>query len=98
MDNFKGQVTPAMTELLERPHIYSCLIPPNTTDRLQAMDIAVTKPAKAFMKEQFQNWYSEQVTRQMDGEDFENVDLEPVELSMAVIIGAKWLVDMTWLC
>ena len=24
MDNFKGQVTPAMTELLERHHIHSC--------------------------------------------------------------------------
>ena len=96
MDNFKGQVTPAMTELLERHHIHSCLIPPNTTDRLQPMDIAVNKPAKTFLKEQFQNWYSEQVTRQLDGEDVENVDLEPVELSMAVMkeIGAKWLVDM----
>ena len=49
------------------------------------MDIAVNKPAKAFLKEQFQNWYSEQVTQQLDGEDFENVDLEPVELSMAVM-------------
>ena len=68
-----------MTELLERQHIHSCLIPPNTTDRLQPMDIAVNKPAKAFLKEQFQNWYSEQVTRQLDGEDFENIDLEPVE-------------------
>ena len=34
MDNFKGQVTPAMTELLERHHIHSCYIPLNTTDRL----------------------------------------------------------------
>ena len=56
MDNFKDQVTPAMTELLERHHIHSCFIPTNTTDRLQPMDVAVNKPAKAFLKEQFQNW------------------------------------------
>ena len=62
MDNFKGQVTPGMTELLERYHIYSCLIPPNITDRLQPMDVAVNKPAKVFLKKQFQNWYSEEVT------------------------------------
>ena len=62
MDNLKGQVTPAITELLERHHIHSCF---NTTDRLQLMDIAVNKPAKAFLKEQFQNWYSEEVTWQL---------------------------------
>jgi len=60
------------------------------------MDISVNKPAKAFLKEQFQKWYSEQVIEQLNSEDFEIVELEPVELSMAVMkeIGAKWLVDM----
>jgi len=96
MDNFKGQVTSAMTELLERHCIHTCLIPPNTTDRLQPMDISVNKPAKAFLKEQFQKWYSEQVIEQLNSEDFEIVELEPVELSMAVMkeIRAQWLVDM----
>ena len=67
IDNFKSQVTPALTELLERHHIHSCLIPPKTTDRLQPMDIVVNKPTKAPLMEQFQNWYSEQVTQQLDG-------------------------------
>ena len=55
MDNFKGQVTPAMTNLLEKHRIYTCLLPPNTTDR-PPMDIFMNKPVKAFLKEQFQNW------------------------------------------
>ena len=32
MDNFKGQVTPAMTDLLEQHHIHTCSLPPNATD------------------------------------------------------------------
>ena len=91
VDNFKGRFTIAMTDLLEKHCIHSCLLPPNTTDRLQLMDISVNKPVKAFLKEQFQKWYSAQVTQQLDGEDFETVQLESVELSMAMMkeIGSK---------
>ena len=32
MDNFKGQVTPAINELLEANNIHVCLLLPNTTD------------------------------------------------------------------
>ena len=45
MDNFKGQMTPAINELLEANSIQVCLLPPNTTDLLQPMDIAVNKLA-----------------------------------------------------
>ena len=55
MDNFKRYVTPAMTDLLEKHRIHICLLPPNTTYRLQPMDISVNKPVKALLKEQFQN-------------------------------------------
>lgn len=51
MDNFKGQVTSGMTELSKTHNIYPCLIPPNTTDRLQPMDTSVNKTAKSFLKE-----------------------------------------------
>ena len=46
---------------------------------------------KSFRKEQFQKWYAEQVTHQLDGEDVETVPLEPIKLSMAMMkeIGAK---------
>ena len=96
MDNFKGQITEAMIELLERHRIHTCLIPANATDRLQPMDISVNKPAKSFLKKQFEMWYSDQVTQQMEGQDIETVAVEPVDLSMGTMkeLGAKWLVDM----
>ena len=50
MDNFKGQVTENISSLLEKHHLHVCLLPANTTDLLQPMDISVNKPAKSFLK------------------------------------------------
>ena len=43
MDNFKGQTTPSVTNLLEVNNINVCLLSPNMTDRLKLLDIAVNK-------------------------------------------------------
>ena len=75
MDNFKGQITTAVIGLLEDNNIHVCRLPPNTTDRLQPMDVSVNKPAKR----EFQTWYSQQVMKQLEGKDVD--DLEAVELT-----------------
>ena len=43
MDNFKGQTTPSVTNLLEVNNMDVCLLSPNMTDRLKLLDIAVNK-------------------------------------------------------
>ena len=53
VDNFKEQVTSSILDLLEQNEIHVCLLPPNTTDRLQPMDISVNKPAKEFLRKKF---------------------------------------------
>jgi len=78
MDNFRGQVTPAINNLLEENDIHVSLLPPNTTDRLQPMDISVNKPAKDFLKRKFQEWYADQVTEQLVGQDVNEVELDLV--------------------
>ena len=55
MDNFKGQVTFRVSSLLEEYNIHVCLLPANTTDLLQPMDVAVNKPAKDFLKKKFEH-------------------------------------------
>ena len=56
IDNFKGQVlvTATINQLLDSNNIHVCLLPPNTTDCLQPMDLTVNKPAKDFVKSQFE--------------------------------------------
>ena len=98
IDNFKGQVTESVTSLLEDHNIHICLLPANTTDLLQPMDISLNKPAKDFLKRQFNQWYTEQVMKQLEGrdDDLEAAELQPIEMGMPIMkeISAKWLVDM----
>ena len=56
-DVFKGQCTEEVCKLLGDNNILYMLIPANCTDQLQPLDLIVNKPAKDFMKRQFQNWY-----------------------------------------
>ena len=98
-DNFKAQLTDAVTNLLDDNDIHICLLPPNTTDRLQPLHISVNKPAKDFLKRKFDEWYTEQVMKQLDAQDTTDIateQLEPIDLSLSVLkeVGAQWLVDM----
>ena len=47
-DNFKGQLTDDVLQLLERYHIDIVFVRPNCTDCLQPLDLSVNKPAKDF--------------------------------------------------
>ena len=96
MDNFKGQVTASVNALLEENDIYACLLPPNTTDRLQPLDVSVNKPAKDFLRRKFEEWYTEQVIKQLDGQDPDTFDIDPIDLRSAVVKekSAQWLVDL----
>ena len=57
------------------------------------MDIAVNKPAKHYLQQQFQDWYSKQISDQLEGEDVGTAVLEPVDLSLPSMkeLGTKWL-------
>ena len=96
MDNFKGQVTPSINRILEENNIHVCLLPPNTTDLLQPMDISVNKPAKEFLRNEFQQWYSEQVQKRIEEEGVDAVEITPIKLEMPILkeLGVKWLIKM----
>ena len=96
MDNFKRQTTTEIHQLLEENDIYVCLLPRNTTDSLQPLNVSVNQPAKDFLLKKLQEWYSNQTSQQLDSEDIKEVDLKPVDLSMPVLkeMGSKWLVEM----
>ena len=69
-------------------------ITPSITDVLQPTDIPVNKPAKEFIKRQFEQWYSDEVIKQLDWkemDDLETAEIQPVDLSMQVVkqLGAK---------
>ena len=99
INNFKGQVTQLVIQLLEDHNVHVCTLPPNTTDLLQPMDISVNKPAKDYLRAHFDEWYSQEVMKQLEGrelEDLEDIDIQPIDLSMPVMkeVSARWIVDV----
>ena len=66
-DNFKAQRTEKVLKLLEDHHIHEVMVPANCTDRLQPLDISVNKSIKAFLHQEFQNWYSDRLCAQLQG-------------------------------
>ena len=92
MDNFKWQVMTAIFHLLEQHNIHTCLLPANPTDLLQPLDVAVNKPAKDFLRNKFQVWYSEQISDQLqDGQELSSFELGLPLMKEAI---AGWLVEM----
>ena len=64
------------------------LIPPNLTDRLQPLNLSVNKSVKDFLKRQFQEWYADLVSAQVQKCQVELIDLR---LSIVKSLGAKWM-------
>ena len=87
-DNFKGQLTERVTQVLEENNIQSVLIPANHTGELQPMDISVNKVIKSFICNRFSEWYAEQVTEQFYNDDYEPVDLSAARMKC---LGAQWM-------
>ena len=94
-DHFRGQLTAQVTDLLEKHNIQAVLVPACCTNRLQPLDISVNKAAKSFLRSEFQQWYSNEITQQLNSMTCED-EIEPVDLSSAKMkcIGAQWLVRL----
>ena len=91
-DNFKAQCTSTILTLLDSHNINVALIPANCTDRLQPLDLSINKPAKDFLRKQFEGWYAKQVCAQLDeGKQSEGVDLR---LTTMKPLGAEWMVAL----
>ena len=92
-NNFKGQLTDDVLQLLEENYIDVAFVPPNCTDRLQPLDLSINKSAKDFFKAKFQQWYSDQIFEQQK----DDVPLEPVTFPMHMMkpLGAQWLIQFS---
>ena len=89
-DNFKGQVTAEVKQLLEEHNVHAVKLRPNCTDRVQPKDISVNKAAKDFFRQKLNTWYAEQVAQQLD----DGEDLQPINLRGAAMksIEAKLII------
>jgi len=87
-DAFKGQTTESTYQLLEKNNISVVNIPANYTNKLQSMDFSVNKSLKEFLKNQFGDWHSKMVFKDLDESRHVPVDLR---FSVMKPLNAMWL-------
>lgn len=90
-DVFKAQCTESVMKRLEENSILCVLIPSNTTDNLQPLDLSVNKPAKDFICCKFQERFSDIILHQLENGIEEEVD---TRLSVMKPLLAQWMHPM----
>lgn len=60
-DGFQGHTINTTLHLLKDNNIHYIIVPPNCTDKLQPLDVAINKPLKDKIKAKFQTWYAQQI-------------------------------------
>ena len=90
-DCFKAQCTVKILSMRKDAHIHIAIVPPLCTDQLQPLDISVNKAVKEYLRRQFQEWYANQITYQLE----QDVDakITPVNLRLSVVkpLSLKWM-------
>ena len=66
MDTFKGQDNEEVAKLCRVINCALIIAPHNLTNKSQSLDIPVNNPAKSFIKDKYNMWYTEQVAKQLN--------------------------------
>ena len=94
-DRFRAQCTSAILTLLEDKKVRVAIVPINCTDQLQPLDVSVNKAVKDHLRKQFQDWYSDQVCKQLQRQPHKDptVLTKPIDLCMNVVkpLSGKWM-------
>ena len=92
-DVFCGHRVEDVETVLEDNKLLSVLVPSNCTDLLQPLDLSTNKAVKDHLRANFQTWYAEQVTSQLQqGKKAEEVKVD-MRLSILKEMQAKWIVS-----
>ena len=93
MDVFTGQMTSAVHEVLNKNNICVVNVPANMTHFYQPLDVTVNGYAKRFLKNKFNNWYANQISKQLDvGIRLDEIVIK-LQLSLLKPLHAAWIVD-----
>lgn len=78
-DVFRAQMGKDFINDLKKKVICIVFMLPSCTDRLQPMDLTVQKIVKDKLKERFQKWYANQISKQLENGNTDQ-SLTPVDL------------------
>lgn len=93
MDVFTGQMTSEVKEVLEKNDILVTNVPANMTRFYQPLDLTVNGSAKRFIAKKFHNWYSQQISDELEsGKSLEEIEIK-LRLSTLKPLHAGWIMD-----
>ena len=94
MDTFKGQDNDAILDLCKKHMCQVVIVPHNLTNKFQPLDITVNKPAKSFISNKYNEWFSKQVSQQLE----KGIQPADVKVSLGLIelkvMHAKWILEL----
>ena len=94
MDVFTSQMTSDVLNLPQDNNILLANVPPNINKFYQPLDLTVNGFSKHFMARKFNDWYTGQVSAQLDkGVNIDEIDIK-LHLSLMKPLHAGWLVDV----
>ena len=66
MDTFKGQDNDRLKERYSENYYEVIIVTQNLTNKFQPLDITVSKAAKAFIQNMYNEWFSNEVATQLN--------------------------------
>ena len=93
-DVFRGQKTDKVTGIIEDNDCVSLFVPSNLTGKFQMLDLNVNGHVKSFLNRKFEEWYANQIAKQLNsGLDIYKVDIS-TKLSVMKPTHARWLIGL----
>ena len=94
MDNFRGQDNETIRDFLNDNGCVTKIVPHNMTNWFQPLDLSVNKPAKSFISNKYNEWFSNEVTAQIvNGVDPPNIKVS-MKLSDLKPLHARWIIEL----
>ena len=95
MDVFKGQMTPAVLNMLKANNIFLTKVPANMTNLYQPLDLIVNSYAKSFMKRMFAKWFATKICEALESGKAppEEIDVK-INLSVLKPLQAGWIIKL----
>ena len=94
MDVFKGQMMPAVLNMLKANNIFLTKVLANMTNLYQPLDLTVNGYAKSFMKRMFTEWFASKICEALEsGKVPEEIDVN-MNLSILKSLQADWIIKL----
>ena len=95
-DVFRGQITDKnVLDHFKENNIATVFVPANMTGQLQPLNLTVNGYAKKYCKKKFNEWYMQQITKQLDsGKPTDEIEVK-LQLTTLKPLHAEWLTDST---